>query len=170
VAARARGGLAEQGARRVEAGLELPRPGLDALGAMALAAGDARVAAGERPADARMVEAALAARPEVDEPELAPVVLGVAALAGAVVGARVQAPPRAHALAERAVAVEAEPGVDALAGAVAREAVRAAFERGVGRRERAGGNLGGGCAGGERERARDSEAESGRPPHRPPSP
>ncbi len=153
VARRAGGGEAQMGPSQIELGLDLEQGPVGAVDAMTLLAVEPGMASPQLPTGPGMVEAGSPTF-EMDEVELAAVVLGVAPLAGAVVGACVQAGARGDASAERAVTVETERGVDSLAGAVAREAVLAPLERGVRRRERTGRDLRAGARGRRRQRER----------------
>ena len=122
---------AEVGAPEIDlAGEERRRVG-DRLLAVAAPAGERRVRALQRVARERVVERPLAALAPVDEVEVAPLVLDVTALALGVVGPRMQALAGRDALRERRMAGEAALAIDAVLGAVAREAAIAAVEMGV---------------------------------------
>ena len=129
VARRAARAQAEERAREVGPAAGDGGLVLDLASAVARLAGQARVAPLEREPGQRVVEGGLALLAPEHELEGAALVLDVAALAGAVVAARVKSLSRRDALAESGVAGEATPGGDALAGLVARAAVARPFER-----------------------------------------
>lgn len=148
MASGAAGPEAEVGARQVDGFGEQRRRVGDRLPAMAAAAGERRVGALQGVAGERVVERLLAALAPVDQVEVAPLVLDVAALAIGVVGSGMQALATLDALRQWRVAGETAPAIDAVFGAVAIEAAVAAVELGVGAAQLAGRNLAAGrrCA------------------------